>query len=139
MALTQQILLKIVSPALHVDVGPRLDVVSGGCHLTGQHPRLVLLHDHPVLAHLLLDEDHLLRAPDHKVAARVVRALVEACQLGLRFAREDAVRGAEHYWHPANGQTIPDDPLLSPSVFNVHGNGSGVGDVSQPGTRSYNI
>ena len=56
--------------------------MSGGGHLAGQHPRLVLLHDHPVLAHLLLDEDHLLCAPHHEVATGVVRTLVEA---GLRL------------------------------------------------------
>ena len=113
--------------------------MSRGGHLAGQHPRLVLLHDHPVLAHLLLDEDHLLRAPDYEVAAGVVRALVEACQLGLGFAREDAVRGAEHYRQPTNGETVPDDPLLPPSVLNVHGDGGGVGDVPQPGNRTYNF
>ena len=82
--------------------------MSGGGHLAGQHPRLVLLHDHPVLAHLLLVEDHLLCAPHHEVATGVVRTLVEAVQLGLRLSGEDAVGGAEHDGHSPDGEPIPD-------------------------------
>ena len=46
-------------------------------YLAGDGPGPVLLDDHPVPAHLLLDEDDLLLAPDHEVTAGVVRTLVQ--------------------------------------------------------------
>ena len=50
-------------------------------------------------------------------------------QLGLRLSGEDAVGGAEHDEHSHDGGPVPNDPLLAPSVLDVHGDGGGVGKV----------
>ena len=132
MALTQQILLEIVSASLGGDQGPTLDVVGGGGDDTCQQTRFVLLHYHAVLAHLLLYEDDLLGAPHHKVTAGVVRTLVEAGQLRLGLAMEDTVGGPQHHRHPTDGKSVPDDSLLASGVLNVHGDGGRVGEISEP-------
>mmetsp|Transcript_26840 Transcript_26840/g.79696 ORF Transcript_26840/g.79696 Transcript_26840/m.79696 type:complete len:309 (-) Transcript_26840:417-1343(-) len=59
--------------------------------------RLALLeHIHVVVGHALLGDEHLLRAVDDKVAARVVRILPKLCQLLVCVLVQGAEKRAQH-------------------------------------------
>ena len=62
--------------------------------------RLLLLEDvHRVVRHLLLSDEHLLRAVDHEVASLVVRALSKVGKLLVVRVGEDTIRRAQHDGH----------------------------------------
>jgi hypothetical protein len=83
---------------------------------------------HLVRRHALLRDEHLLRAVDDKVAARVVRALVQVVEVLVSELAQQAVLGPEHDWHllgvrisPWNGEgedagwcTLPIKGLFEP-------------------------
>jgi hypothetical protein len=81
------------------DSGAGLSHVCGGGDLCAEVFLLVLFDDDPVLAHLLLDEQHLLDALDYEVAAGVVGALLHSCQLLVTHVLQPAVTRTQHHRH----------------------------------------
>ena len=124
-------------PVLDHYVRLGLALVRARRHARANLPFVVYVYDYPVLAELLLDQDHLLGPLDHEVSARVERALSEPRELLLRFPRQDAAAGPKHEGYPPDGHP-PDavlagvrDDLLTPRVFHVHRDRRRVGHISQ--------
>lgn len=101
-------------------------------YLTGDAALAILLDDHSILGHLLLDEDDLLDAADDEVAAAVVGTLVHLGHLGGRAAGQGAVGAAQHDRHAADGQPVADHALIAARVLDVHGDRRRVRHVAQP-------
>ena len=129
--LREGVVLEVQLPVLHRQVGATLPLVGGAGHRATDDTLPVLFDDDAVLGELLLDEDHLLHSLDDEVAARVERALVQLGQFQVRLAGERAIGGPQHYGHASYGQALPDNPLGSTGVLDVHGDGGAVRDVPE--------
>lgn len=92
---------------------------------------LLRLDDDPVLTQLLLHKDDFLLASHDKIAARVDRALVQACELLFGPTGQKTFRGAEHDGQAADADVAALDFLAALAILDVDHDGCGVRHVAQ--------
>jgi hypothetical protein len=91
----------------------------------------VRLDDDSVLAHLLLHQDDLFRALDHKVSSRVKGTFTQLRHPIQILSRQDTSIAPEHNGYPADPDTFPSDDFPVTHIFDIHCDRSGVGRVTE--------
>lgn len=71
-------------------------------------------------------------AAHDEVPAGINRAFVQARQLSVRLARQNALSGAQHDWHPSNLDVFLPHSLPASPVVDVDHDGRCVGHVPEP-------
>lgn len=90
----------------------------------------VRFNDDPVLAHLLLDQDDLFCALDHKVTSWIERTLSQLGHSVEILSRQNTSIASKHDGDPANPYSFAPDDFPVAHVLDIHCDGCGVGGVS---------
>lgn len=90
----------------------------------------VSFDDYTILAQLLLNQNNLLRAFDHKITTRIKRTLRHSSELRFIPASEDTFVAPQHNRQSSNVDVGSAHDVFSSSVLNSDENGSAVSDIA---------
>lgn len=102
-------------------------------------PVVVDVQQQTVLRHLLLHQQHLLRAAHDEVTARVVEALLHLGQLCRCLVAQNALGGVEHDGELPDAQVAFHHDLVAERVLDVDENGRGVGQAAFAALHGRNL